>query len=116
MHTSLHGYLIEVCDTAGIAHGFDDSMVALFKKLRADHPQLKNLGPRSQDVEKVLNSCANILDAMLPVRNRASVAHPNRELLGEAEARLVINVSRTMLNYLDAKLAAANAAAEVVTK
>ena len=52
----------------------------------------------------MLNACSAILDAMLPVRNRASVAHPNAELLGEVEARLVINVGRTLLSYLDAKL------------
>jgi hypothetical protein len=33
-----------------------------------------------------------------------SIAHPNAALLGEPEARLVINVGRTVLNYLDAKL------------
>jgi len=106
IHTSLHGYLMAVCDSAGVAYAPADSMVALFKKLRSGHPKLVDLGPRAQDIEKVLNSCASILDAMLPVRNRASVAHPNTELLGEEEARLVINVGRTLLNYLDAKLAA----------
>jgi hypothetical protein len=70
----------------------------------AGHPKLSDLGPRSQDIRTVLNACASILDAMLPVRNQASVAHPNAELLGEAEARLVINVGRTLLHYLDAKL------------
>lgn len=73
-------------------------------ELRSGHPKLADLGPRAQDVEKVLNSCASILDALLPVRNRASVAHPNAELLGEPEARLVINVGRTILDYLDARL------------
>ena len=79
-------------------------MVAVFKKVRACHPAFADLGPRAQDIEKVLNACSAILDAMLPVRNRASVAHPNAELLGEVEARLVINVGRTLLSYLDAKL------------
>lgn len=55
-------------------------------------------------VEKVLKSCANILDAFLPVRNQASVAHPNQELLDEPEARLVINVGWSLLHYLDSKL------------
>jgi hypothetical protein len=32
-------------------------------------------------------------------------AHPNAELLEEPEARLIINVGRTLLNYLDAKRA-----------
>lgn len=100
----LHGYLQAVCDGATIAHQRDDFMVALLRKLRTDHPKLQDLGPRAQDVEKVLNACGAILDALLPVRNRASVAHPNRELLGEHEVRLVINAGRTILHYLDAKL------------
>jgi hypothetical protein len=32
------------------------------------------------------------------------VAHPNQELLDEPEARLVINVGRSLLHYLDSKL------------
>jgi len=104
VHTVLHGYLQAVCNGEGIAYKRDDSMVALFKKLRLGHPRLADLGPRGQDVEKVLKSCANILDAFLPVRNQASVAHPNQELLDEPEARLVINVGRSLLHYLDSKL------------
>lgn len=48
---------------------------------------------------------SRIFDALGPVRNRASIAHPNIELLAEPEAMLVINVGRTLLNYLDAKRA-----------
>jgi len=104
VHTVLHGYLQAVCDSEGIAYKRSDSMVVLFKKLRSGHSKLADLGPRAQDVEKVLNSCGNILDAMLPVRNQASVAHPNQKLLGDAEAQLVINVGRSLLHYLDSKL------------
>jgi hypothetical protein len=104
IHTILHGYLMAVCDGAGVAYPPDASMVALLKKLRAGHPNLHDLGQRAQDVERVLHACGAILDAMLPLRNRASVAHPNRELLDEPEARLVINIGRTVLHYLDAKI------------
>jgi hypothetical protein len=104
VHTVLHGYLIAVCTSSCVVFQRDDSMVALLKKLRSGHPKFSDLGPRAQDVGKVLNACGSILDAMLPVRNMASVAHPNSELLGEAEAHLVINVGRTVLHYLDAKL------------
>ena len=104
VHTVLHGYLQAVCDAERIEYKRDDSMVALLKKLRANHSKLNDLGPRSQDVEKVLNSFANILDALLPGRNQARVAHPNPVLLGEPEARLVINAGRTLLHYLDDKL------------
>jgi len=104
VHTVLHGYLQAVCDGAAISYKRDDSMVALLRKVQAQHPKLSDLGPRSQDIGKVLNASASILDALLPVRNQASVAHPNQELLGEAEAMLVINVGRSLLHYLDAKL------------
>lgn len=104
IHTALHGYLIAACRDAGINPADDASTTALLKALRSSHPKLADLGPRVQDIERVLNSCASILDAMNPLRNRASVAHPNNELLGYEEALLVINVGRTLLSYLDSKL------------
>ncbi len=80
-------------------------MVALLKRIRQGHPKFRDLGPRAQDIEKVLNASGNILDALNPVRNNASVAHPNEELLGWNEAQLVINVGRSLLTYLDSKVA-----------
>ena len=53
----------------------------------------------------MLRAMASVLDAMNPVRNMASVAHPNQKLLAEPEAMLVMNACRTVLQYLDAKLA-----------
>jgi hypothetical protein len=104
VHTALHGYLIALCDAEGIAHPPDASMNALLKALRRQHPRLQDLGPRPDDLERVLNSCAAILDALNPVRNRASVAHPNEVLLGTEEATLIINIARTLLSYLGSKL------------
>ncbi|HEX4033217.1 MAG TPA: abortive infection family protein [Solirubrobacteraceae bacterium] len=103
VHTVLHGYLIAACNVAHVSHNQGDTMVALLRKLEAEHPALADLGPRAQDVKKALNACASILDAMLPVRNRGSMAHPNPDLLGEPGARRVINVARTILHYLDVK-------------
>jgi len=104
VHTALHGFLKVVCDDEQIAYPPSPRMTQLFKLIRKQHPKFQNLGPRPTEVEKVLNSCANILDAMDPVRNNASVAHPNAVLLDEPEAVLVINVARTLMSYLDSKL------------
>jgi len=103
IHTALHGYLQAVCDREKIAYAKDDSMTKLFKLLRQSHPALQNIGSRSQDIERVFQSFASILDALNPIRNNASVAHPNNNLLEKDEAMLVINVARTLLHYLDAK-------------
>ncbi len=104
IHTALHGYLIDACQSAGISVAKDASTTSIFRTLRLSHPKLAQLGPRAQDIERVLNACAQILDALNPVRNQASMAHPTHELLKYEEALLIINVGRTLLNYLDSKL------------
>lgn len=104
IHTALHGYLMDLCDRARIGYPAEPTMAKLLKVLRAEHPRLKDLGPRAADIERVLNSFANVLDALNPLRNQASVAHPNEALMDAAEARLVINAARTILAYLDEKL------------
>ncbi len=115
LHTALHGYLMYLCDGANISYPAEPTMAKLLKLLRAGHPKLQDLGPRAADIERVLNSFANVLDALNPLRNQASVAHPNAVLMDEAEARLVINGARTILGYLDEKLAHKAAVAQPAT-
>jgi len=104
IHTALHGYFHAVCENENIVFPQDANLTKLFKLMRQHHPKLQNLGPRAQDIEQVLRATSAILDALNPVRNRASVAHPNSDLLGQNEAMLVINATRTMLHYFDSKL------------
>ncbi len=105
IHTALHGYLHAVCNIEKIVYSRDDSMTKLFKLLRQYHPKLRNLGSHSQDIERILQSFASVMDVLNPIRNNASMAHPNEDLLNKEEAMLVINATRTLLHYLDAKLA-----------
>lgn len=106
VHTALHGHLRYLCEQGGVAYDKNDTIVVLLKKLRQGHQKLQDLGPRAEDIETVLRASGSILDALSPLRNRASVAHPNEELLGRDEAQLAINVGRSLLAYLDAKLGA----------
>lgn len=103
VHTALHGYLHALCREAGLELAGHPTMNQLFKALRANHPALSQLGSSAEEVSRVLQSMATILDALNPVRNSSSVAHPNAELIGEPEAVLVINTVRTLLGYLEAK-------------
>lgn len=52
----------------------------------------------------MLGAMATVLDSLNPIRNNASVAHPNEELLDEPEAHLAINAARTVFAFLDAKV------------
>ena len=108
VHTALHGYMIALCEHAGLRYAENASLPKLFNILRESHPTLQDLGPRSQDVRTVLRAMASILDSLQPVRNRASLAHPNPRLLDDPEAMLVVNAARTLIHYLDARLGAGN--------
>ncbi|MGF1617098.1 MAG: abortive infection family protein [Acidimicrobiia bacterium] len=48
---------------------------------------------------------AAVIDALGPIRNKWSMAHPNEDLLEPGEATLVINVARSLLRYLADKVA-----------
>ena len=76
----------------------------MLKALLEHHPALKDLGPRTEDIRKMIRASASIVDAMGTLRNKASLAHPNEELLGHEEALLVINLARSLIRFLDAKI------------
>lgn len=104
VHTAFHGYLRAAAIRASIQFPEDASVTTLFKILREEHPSLIVPEPRATDLDRILRSIATILDSLNPVRNRATIAHPNEVLLNEPEAMLVINSVKTLLHYLDAKL------------
>lgn len=103
VHTALHGYLMSYCGDLGVETDGRPTMTQLFKALRTNAPDLMAAGTRAEDVNRMLSAIAQILDALNPVRNNASGAHPNDEIIGEPEAMLVVNTVRTVLNYLEAK-------------
>jgi hypothetical protein len=47
---------------------------------------------------------SRIVDALDPIRNRQTFAHPIANVLDDAEAMLAINLVRSMLCYLDSRL------------
>jgi len=103
IHTALHGYLKEVCKQEGIALSNDDNLTQVFKKLKANHPKLQLGGPRQNDIDQIISSFSNTLDKLNPIRNKASLSHPNEELLEDDEAMFVVNSAQTVLNYLNRK-------------
>lgn len=103
IHTALHAYLGEVCDDAGILHDEGAGITTLFQLIRQQHPKLQAHQP-GVEADRILRGLAQIVDALNPVRNRKSMAHPNEGLLDEPEAMLAVNSVRTLLHYLNAKL------------
>lgn len=104
VHTALHGYLWAVADSANIQAPSDASITQLFKLLIVNHPTFSDPAPEKAHVVKIVRAMLTIIDSLNTLRNRTSLAHPNDLLLAQAEAMLVINTVRTLLQYLDAKL------------
>jgi hypothetical protein len=105
LHTAIHGYMRAVCDREGITYTQEATINALFNLIRAKHPAFAATGPRADDITKIMRAMGQVMDVLNPIRNQASVAHPNPHLLEEPEAMLVINITRSMLHYLNSKLA-----------
>lgn len=103
VHTALHGHLCALCDAAGISTGDNPSMTALMKALRENHPRLQASGPYADGLSKVVYAMSTVLHQLNEIRNNATPAHPNDEILDRAEARLAINAAMTIFAYVDEK-------------
>jgi hypothetical protein len=103
VHTAFHGYLRALAVKASLPTSDDASVAELFRVIRKQHPRLQHAGARQADIDRAVKALAVVVDTLNPVRNQASVAHPNDALLEEPEAMLVINVIRSLLHYLNAR-------------
>ena len=104
VHTGLHDFLRTVCARAGISCPSEETANQFLKAILNEHPAFKNLGPRSDEIKRILRSTGAIVDAFGTLRNKSSLVHPNEALLGADEALLVINAARSLLRYFDSKL------------
>lgn len=101
VHTALHGYLRAVAKEAGLSLARDASATDIFKLLRESHPAFAEPGPRGADVARAIQAMATVVDALTPLRNRASIAHANESLLRPVDAMGAINAAKTVLHYVD---------------
>lgn len=103
-HTALHGYLKAACSKKGIAVPVDPSLTTLFKIVREQFPEIKEVVNHDGEAKRVFGSLSSALDSLNTIRNRGTLAHPNELLLSAPEAMLYINLSRAVLAYMDSKL------------
>lgn len=102
-HTAFHGYLINLCDEFKIEYEKNASTTRLFKLLRTRLEDSSSKKPFYSDIKKILNALSVIVDSINPIRNRGSIAHPNKDLIDSSEAMLYINSVRTLIHYLNEK-------------
>lgn len=105
-HTALHGYLKETCKNAGlIIKESNPKIQDYWSKLKNEHPSF--IIDHSQShlpINQIVNAIGRLLENLNEIRNNKSYSHPNEEIIGESEAKLVINLFRSILNYIDSKI------------
>ena len=90
-HTALHGYLKHMCDDESIVYEKNASLPRLFKLLQDKHSGFENAGPHQEKIDNVGKGLATAIHSLNEIRNQASDAHPNDELLDVGDATLAIN-------------------------
>jgi Abortive infection C-terminus/HEPN domain len=103
-HTALHGYIKSLCQERGHNVSSTASITELFGVMRKHFPEISGVVAHDEEAKRLFGSLATSLDCLNTIRNRATLAHPNDLLLSAPEAMLFINVSRSVLNYLESKL------------
>jgi hypothetical protein len=106
LHTVVQGYLRECCKSAGIIDTGDREMTiqALWKRLNEKHPSFAAAVPHDQHTDRIAGAVATALDSLNHLRNRGSAAHPNDKVVGKAEAWLIVDFTRSLLNYIERRL------------
>lgn len=102
-HTALHGYLKQMCDDESIVYDDNPSLPKLLKLLQNDHPAFKGSGLHQDKIDNVGKGLATAIHSLNEIRNQASDAHPNDELLDVCDATLAINAMRTIFHYVEEK-------------
>ena len=103
-HTALHGYLKKLCLDRGEPLPKDPSLTDVFKVLREKFPEFSAVIPHDNEAKRLFGSMSSALDSLNTIRNRGTLAHPNELLLEAAEAMLYINLSRSVLAYIELKI------------
>lgn len=106
IHTALHGYLRHECAIAGLDAPEDAGLTKVFSTVVDKHPAFAGLH-HADALRKAVRSQAGFIDAINTLRNNASAAHPNNQVLSTPEAEFVVNIAKSILTYLDARIHAA---------
>ncbi|EPC8419971.1 abortive infection family protein [Bacillus wiedmannii] len=106
VHAALHGYLKNVCADEGLSFVTADPKIQdLWSKIKQEHPKFSvNVKEHYKPINQCVDAIGKALHNINDIRNRLSYSHPNEEIIEEIEAKLVINLSRVLLQYVDGKM------------
>ena len=101
VHTTLHGYLRWRLDSMGIEYNESETLMQLYSKL---HNNL-NIAPESSEINEIIKtairSASGVINSINTARNKHSLSHPNNDIIGNKEAKLLIGLSKFIFDYIE---------------
>lgn len=104
VHTAFHGYLIEILKRYGITAPREENLSKLYNRIQ------KLIETEIQSVElahmvkTTIRSSNGMINSLNEARNNHSLAHPNTNIIGKREAKLIIGITSTVTDYISGYL------------
>lgn len=101
VHTAFHGYLRQLLSEHSVTFESDDSLTSLYAKLHAYYGNEIKPSEVGNRIKAILRSASGMMNAVNELRNNNTIAHPNGQLIQAREARLVIRLVNTIVDYIE---------------
>lgn len=104
VHTAFHGYLIAILKKYGILVSKDENLSKLYNRVQTlieteiQPVEIANL------VKTTIRSSNGMISSLNEARNKYSLAHPNTNVIGKKEAKLIIGITSTVSDYISGYL------------
>lgn len=103
VHTAVMGYFRKKLNDLSVSYEESDTLGQLYNKIH-EHiakSMTTNIGSL---MKTAIRSASGVISSINELRNRHSLAHPNDELITDKEAKLCINMAKTITDYIESVL------------
>lgn len=104
VHTAFHGYLIEILKRYGITAPRDENLSKLYNRIQTLIETEIQPVELADMVKTTIRSSNGMINSLNEARNRHSLAHPNTNIIGKREAKLIIGITSTITDYISGYL------------
>lgn len=108
VHTAIHGYFRNILEQNGIQFQQDEKINKLYNQIQTLIENEIEPAEVATLVKTTVRSASGIINTLNDARNRHSLSHPSASIIGKNEAKLVISMANSIVeyigNYLNEKL------------
>ncbi|MFI3685608.1 abortive infection family protein [Vagococcus fluvialis] len=104
VHTAFHGYLKEILKRNGRTVNESDNLSRLYSQLQPIIEEQIQPQELSGIIKVTIRSANGMINSLNEARNNYSLAHPNEEIIGKKESKLIISIVSDITQYLNGYL------------